>query len=167
MNNIMCARKFRAMNNIMCARKTSTNTLGLLLFLLPAAAGEGPFPPWPPTWQLNQSTIFMPCSNTAELLPPANLTGWALASVDWSNAKAQWAAAKPMTAEELLYAQAQQNAAAFGSGIRTWVSGARKPLPLSKPGAQWARARVAASPKTSARSPNRQHPWPRRCTATR
>ena len=78
---------------------------------------SGPFPPWPAVWQLNLSTILMPCNETA-LTPPAALAGWALQSYDWSNAKTQWAAAKPMNAEELLFAQARSNA---GSGVRTWV----------------------------------------------
>jgi hypothetical protein len=67
-------------------------------------------PPWPPTWNMSASTITMVC----------NGSGWSdsqldsqfgIVSYDWSNAKAQWAAAKPMDCEERLAKQAKMTKA--------------------------------------------------------
>lgn len=63
------------------------------------------FPHWPAQYALNASTISMAC----------NSSGWynasfgaqfGIISYDWSNAKAQWAAARPMDCEERLVTQA-------------------------------------------------------------
>lgn len=43
--------------------------------------------------------------NYSGFMPPDTVKYWTIVDVDWSNAKAQWAAAKPMNCEELLLEQ--------------------------------------------------------------
>jgi hypothetical protein len=73
-------------------------------------------PPWPPTYLMRESTISMQC----------NGSGWSnatrgsefgIVSYDWSNAKAQWAATKPMDCEERLLTQAQMTKASGGKHV--------------------------------------------------
>ena len=85
------------------------------------AKGAGPFPPWPASYQMNLSTVLMPC-NSSGLIDPETLKGWALNSFDWSTGKSAWAAARPMDCEETLLRQAEVTAAALGGGMqRNWV----------------------------------------------
>jgi hypothetical protein len=76
-------------------------------------------PNWTPTYLLNRSTIIQTC-NQSGLLAPQAAAGWGIVELDWSNAKAMWAAAKPMDCEELLIQQAAATAAAT-PGSRVWV----------------------------------------------
>ena len=78
----------------------------------------------PPTWQMNQSTIIMPC-NGSGFTDPQSTAGWAVVDFDWSNSKGMgnasgWAKHKPMDADEQLLAQVQMTAAA-SPGTTVWV----------------------------------------------
>ena len=84
----------------------------LLAWLLLAAAQHASAflpaqnPPWGPRWLMNESTLSMACNQSG----PLNVSvygSFAHTSIDWSSRKAQWAAAKPMTCEEELAAQAR------------------------------------------------------------
>jgi len=64
-------------------------------------------PPWPATYNMSKSTIFMPCNDQGYF--DSNFAAkFGIASYDWSNAKALWTKAKPMNCEETLVMQAQQ-----------------------------------------------------------
>lgn len=62
-------------------------------------------PPWPAVWNMSLSTISMQC-NGSGWSDPARGGQFGIVSYDWSNAKAQWAKAKPMDCEARLQAQA-------------------------------------------------------------
>eukprot|EP01052_Picozoa_sp_SAG31_P025411 SAG31_NODE_2226_length_6149_cov_9.156198_3_plen_279_part_00 len=102
----------------------------LLLLLLPppsslrgVAGQQGrptvPGPNYPCTYQLNRSTIIMPC-NYSGLTSAASITGWGIVDFDWSNAKAIWARAKPMNCEEMMLEQVHR-AANASPGSMYWV----------------------------------------------
>ena len=63
-------------------------------------------PNWAVTWQMNQSTTFMPC-NYSGLFSPSFSAQFGIADYDWSNGKQIWANQQPMDCEELLMTQAQ------------------------------------------------------------
>jgi len=63
-------------------------------------------PPWPPTYNMSMSTIMMPC-NGGGYFDSSFAAKFGIASFDWSNAKAIWSNAKPMSCEETLVTQAQ------------------------------------------------------------
>jgi hypothetical protein len=67
-------------------------------------------PPWAPTYNLSLSTIGM-MSNFTGWSPPEFGGKFGIVSYDWSNAKLQWAAAKPMDCEERLQTQARMTKA--------------------------------------------------------
>ena len=56
-------------------------------------------PPWPATWQMNASTIIMPCNYTG-YQDPSTTAGWGVVDFDWSNNLAGWSAATPMDNDE-------------------------------------------------------------------
>ena len=94
--------------------------LGPLLLLLGAAPAEAAAPPglmpptnppWPPTWDLARSTITMTCNGSGWSSPELGAQ-FGIVSYDWSNAKTQWAAAKPMDCETRLQTQARMTKAA-------------------------------------------------------
>ena len=59
------------------------------------AFGTVVLPPWPPTYNMSLSTIMMPCNDSGYM--DAGAAGaWGIVDYDWSNAKKQWANAKPM-----------------------------------------------------------------------
>lgn len=62
-------------------------------------------PPWPPTYTMYESLITMQCNHSG-WSSAARGAEFGIVSYDWSNAKALWAAAKPMNCEELLLQQA-------------------------------------------------------------
>jgi len=71
--------------------------------------GMGPMvinPPWPPTYNMSMSTIFMPC-NGGGYFDSSFAAKFGIASFDWSNAKDIWSKAKPMSCEETLTTQAE------------------------------------------------------------
>ena len=78
-----------------------------------------PGPNHPFTWEMNRSTILMPC-NMSGILRPSWTRGWGIVDVDWSNAKGEWAKAKPMNCEEMLADQARLTTAAT-PGSTVWV----------------------------------------------
>lgn len=62
-------------------------------------------PKWPATYQMNLSTIIMPCNGTGPT-DPESTKGWAYIDFDWSNWKGigsadGWAKHKPMDCEEV------------------------------------------------------------------
>ena len=63
-------------------------------------------PPWPPTYDMAMSTLSMQC-NSSGWSDPVRGAAFGIISYDWSNAKAQWAAARPMDCEEQLQTQAR------------------------------------------------------------
>eukprot|EP00039_Didymoeca_costata_P021308 m.344156 g.344156 ORF g.344156 m.344156 type:complete len:509 (-) comp23899_c0_seq1:13-1539(-) len=56
-------------------------------------------PPWPATWQMNASTIIMPCNYTG-YQAPSTTAGWGIVDFDWSNDLDGWSAAVPMNNDE-------------------------------------------------------------------
>ena len=69
----------------------------------------GTVPAFGQTWQMNKSTIIMPC-NTTGFTNPQYIKGWSTVDFDWSNAKGTgkadgWAKHQPMDDEEMLYKQ--------------------------------------------------------------
>ena len=95
----------------------------LVAMLLPTATASilpPTNPPWPPTYEMARSTLSMQC----------NSSGWSsvdrgaafgIISYDWSNAKAQWAAARPMDCEERLQTQARATKAASKGQAHVFV----------------------------------------------
>jgi hypothetical protein len=65
-------------------------------------------PTWPQSWQLNKSTIVMTC-NSSGRVDADWAAQWALVDLDWNGDKVNWAATKPMSAEEDMF----ENAAAI------------------------------------------------------
>jgi hypothetical protein len=65
------------------------------------------------------STLVMTCNNSGWSNPHRGAQ-FGIASYDWSNAKAQWAAAKPMDCEERLLEQAMQTKSQ-NRQTHTWV----------------------------------------------
>jgi hypothetical protein len=81
----------------------------LLLALVGCVLAQLP-PNIPQTWQLNRSTIAMPCNYTGFL--DGTPSPFAIVDIDWSNNKGMdgrsgWAAAHPMDCEEDMVLQAQ------------------------------------------------------------
>lgn len=76
-------------------------------------------PDRPPTYQMNRSTIIMPCNETG-FTDPASTRGWGVVDFDWSNAKEIWAKSKPMNDEELLFKQVQMTTSATAHAT-VWV----------------------------------------------
>ena len=73
-------------------------------------------PKFPHTYQMNKSTIIMPCNGTGPT-DPQSTKGWAYVDFDWSNWKGigesdGWAKAKPMDCEERMVKQVQMTVAA-------------------------------------------------------
>jgi hypothetical protein len=69
----------------------------------------GVVPRMPVSYQMNKSTIIMPCNYTGFTDPQSTL-GWAVVDFDWSNKKGRgtadgWAKHKPMDDDELLMQQ--------------------------------------------------------------
>ena len=70
-------------------------------------------PQFPPTFNMQQSTIAMPCNVTGYTDMSGDLGKYGIIDFDWSNAKQIWANAQPMNAEELLLEQAKRRKAAI------------------------------------------------------
>ena len=77
------------------------------------------FPNHQPIYQMNQSTIVMPC-NKSGFTDPASTLGWGIIDFDWSNSKEIWAKNKPMNDEEMLFEQVQMTTKAT-PGTTVWV----------------------------------------------
>jgi len=93
--------------------------LGCISWSADAQQGIPATPPYPVTWQMNRSTIIMPCNETG-LTDPRSTKGWGIVDFDWSNAKAVWAKAKPMNCEEMLVEQVKKTTEA-SPGTTVWV----------------------------------------------
>ena len=76
-----------------------------LLFSLCSCIIPSHNPPWPPTYNMSMSTLSMQC-NSSGYSSPFRGAQFGIISYDWSNSKAQWAAAKPMDCVERLATQA-------------------------------------------------------------
>ncbi len=81
-------------------------------------------PTWTPTYQMNKSTIIMPCNDTGPT-DPQSTKGWAYVDFDWSNWKGTgtsdgWAKAKPMDCEERMVKQVQMTVAASPDTKGEW-----------------------------------------------
>jgi len=99
----------------------------LLLALVAAAShattlagGGSAVPPWPPTWQMNLSTIIQPC-NSSGYFDPEAAAQWGVIDFDWSNAKELWANSKPMDTNERLLAQAAAVKRASGGRTKVFI----------------------------------------------
>ena len=98
----------------------AVSSLALLLGGLGVAGAQPPpraqfrLPPWKPTYSpFWRSTIIMPCNYSGVSVEGvAQAIKYGVAMLDWSNAKDQWANAKPMSAQELLTKQAEMVLAA-------------------------------------------------------
>ena len=88
---------------------------GLLVLAAPAL-----LPLWPPTWSLQRSTIAMP-ANESGYLDVGLASKFGVISIDWSNSKAEWASATPMSDEELLLKQAGEIKAASGGQTKVFI----------------------------------------------
>ena len=91
------------------------------LFFASAVGQQGipTVPPYPVSYQMNRSTIIMPC-NESGFTDPLSTRGWAIVDFDWSNAKEEWAKAKPMDCEERLVEQVRRTTVA-SPGTTVWV----------------------------------------------
>ena len=92
------------------------STLGVVVF--------SQVPPGPPVWQMNLSTIIMPCNSTGPT-DPASTKGWGTLDFDWSNWKGTgdsdgWAKSTPMDCEERLATQVAMTTAVSPS-TKVWV----------------------------------------------
>lgn len=67
-------------------------------------------PPWPATYSMSMSSITMAC-NQSGYFNTSVAGAFGITSFDWSNAKAQWAVARPMDCEERLQTQAEMTKA--------------------------------------------------------
>ena len=59
--------------------------LGLL-----APVGAYYVPTWNATWQMNRSTLIMPCNYSGDL-DPANVANFGIVDIDWSQGQATYA----------------------------------------------------------------------------
>ena len=75
----------------------------------------GKLPNQPPRYQMNKSTIIMPCNNSG-YMDPKRTVGWSIIDFDWSNGKAIWTKHRPMDDEVIL--QNQVSSRSRGACIR-------------------------------------------------
>jgi hypothetical protein len=92
---------------------------------VPTGATYGPLPPplFKQTFQMNLSTIVMPCNSQRGDAGWSNASffgSFGVADYDWSNAKAYWSKAKPMDCQERLVTQAQMTKHVHPEG-KVWV----------------------------------------------
>ena len=127
-------RSFRRFACSFCSTKSvgsASFRWGAAVLALLATASAGVLPPtsplWPPVYDLGLSTITMQCNGSGWSSPERGavrpfrrsihrvrfggpccfvVQEFGIVSYDWSNAKAQWAASKPMDCEERLLQQA-------------------------------------------------------------
>ncbi len=85
---------------------------------------KGCLPPWIPTWDMMRSTVLYTC-NYSGFHNVSEAVRYGIVSYDWSNAKALWANAQPMSAEELITKQAEmvlaRDPGIEGEQPRVWV----------------------------------------------
>lgn len=68
-------------------------------------------PLFPPTWDMQHSTMVMPC-NYSGMMDMKSVGKFGIVDIDWSNEKKIWSNAHPMNADELLVDQAKRRKAA-------------------------------------------------------
>ena len=61
-------------------------------------------PAAPARYQMNRSTIIMPCNNSG-YMDPVRTKAWSIIDFDWSNGKAIWTKQRPMRDEAVLQNQ--------------------------------------------------------------
>ena len=76
-------------------------------------------PSKPPRYQMNHSTIIMPCNNSG-YMDPARTVGWSIIDFDWSNGKAIWTKQRPMMDEVVLQNQVKMSTSS-SLGQTVWV----------------------------------------------
>ena len=76
-------------------------------------------PDKPPRYQMNQSTIIMPCNNSG-YMDPERTVGWSIIDFDWSNGKAIWTKQRPMHDEVVLQNQVKLSTSS-SLGQTVWV----------------------------------------------
>ena len=96
----------------------------MILMLSAVTLSLSQVPHGPPVWQMNLSTIIMPCNNTG-WTDPASTKGWGTVDFDWSNGKGTgnadgWAKHTPMDCEEMLATQVKMTTVASPS-TKVWV----------------------------------------------
>lgn len=79
----------------------------------------GRLPNKPPRYQMNQSTIIMPCNNSG-YMDPQRTVGWSIIDFDWSNGKAIWTKHRPMDDEVILQNQVKLSTSS-SLGQTVWV----------------------------------------------
>eukprot|EP00912_Choanoflagellata_sp_UC4_P000772 UC4_evm2s485 len=72
-----------------------------------------------PRYQMNRSTIIMPCNNSG-YMDPERTKAWSIIDFDWSNGKAIWTKSRPMNDEEVLQNQVVMSTKA-SLGQTVWV----------------------------------------------
>ena len=70
-------------------------------------------PLFPHTYNMQQSTIAMPCNYTGFMDMSGDIGKFGIIDFDWSNAKQIWANAQPMSSEELLVEQSKRRKSAI------------------------------------------------------
>ena len=90
----------------MSHKRHALHVAGLMLLLLHPLSVTAIVPNWEQTWRLPASTVLMPCNWTGFLQESA-YRNWGLVDIDWSNARAVWSSAEPMTCQETLLQQAR------------------------------------------------------------
>lgn len=92
----------------------------LLLLLSLATTVRGQVPTTPQTYQLNHSTIIMPCNNSG-FTDPKTTVAWSVIDFDWSNGKALWTKNRPMNDETFLQKQIVMSTSASTLGQTVWT----------------------------------------------
>lgn len=97
-----------------CCPEPDCTLLSRYVVWFTQSSGASLLPKWTPTYQMNQSTIVMPCNDSGRL--DLELYGkFAMVDIDWSNAKAVWDSGTPMNCSEMLVEQVQYTLRACSS----------------------------------------------------
>ena len=78
-----------------------------------------PLPQFPPSYDMFDSSIIMPCNYTGPFQTKI-AAQWGIADIDWSNSKAQWVNNHPMTSEEELVTAAS-SIRAVSNRTKVWI----------------------------------------------
>ena len=93
--------------------------LPIFLALLFPSSTFAQLPTTTPSYQLNASTIIMPCNNSGYTNPKTTI-GWSIIDFDWSNGKALWTKNRPMNDETFLQKQVELSTSSM-PGQTVWV----------------------------------------------
>eukprot|EP01084_Bolivina_argentea_P290417 498855_1 len=96
--------------------------LSLCLFCTIFAISFALVPNWAPIYQMNRSTIVMPCNESGLFSDDTikELARYGIVDIDWSNGKQVWASTSPMNDQELLLSEAQRIRKA-NPNTKVWV----------------------------------------------